>query len=54
MEKKPIIGFVGMLMIVAGLCSALVIDTKFGVIVLMLGALVLAYALITGNVKFLG
>jgi fatty acid desaturase len=52
--RRPVLGFVGMLVMAAGLCAALAFDPGFGTIVLGIGAIILVYALVTGNVKFLG
>ena len=52
--KKPILGFIGMLVMAGGLCVAMVGDTGFGMTVLVIGGVILVVALVTGNVKFLG
>ena len=54
-KKQPILGLVGILLMAAGLCVASTSDSVgFGVVMLGVGAVVLAFALFSGNIKFLG
>jgi hypothetical protein len=53
-EKKPAIGFIGLLLIAAGICSIIVDVPLLSIIIIGVGAAVLAYALFTGNLKLFG
>lgn len=54
-DKKPIIGFVGMILLGAGVLSALCAGPGWlAWAMLISGAFVLGYALLTGNIKLLG
>ena len=52
-KKKPWLGFAGMLLLIAGgivSCQ----NASVGIVVVIIGAGVLGFALITGNVKLFG
>lgn len=52
-DNGPRIGFIGMLVVVAGLFIALV-QMELGLLILIVGAGLLAYALFTGRLPFWG
>lgn len=53
-ERKPVIGFIGLLLVAAGLCSIVVDAPALSVVLIAAGAVVLGYALFTGNLKLFG
>jgi len=52
-KGQPIIGFIGMLTMGAGVCVML-IEPGLGFAILAVGILILIYALFTGDLKFFG
>ena len=52
-EKKPIIGFIGLLVMLFGFTFGCM-GTSWAYWVAIAGGVILIYALLTGNVKFLG
>jgi hypothetical protein len=53
-ERKPMIGFAGLLLLAVGFCSIALGAKALAVITIGAGAVVLAYALFTGNLKLFG
>ncbi len=55
-KKRPWIGFIGMLVLLVGLCAAFNNQETptFGCVVSAVGGVVLVWALATGNVKTMG
>jgi len=52
-KKMPILGFIGLLLVVVGVIVACN-NTGIGIGILMLGVVLLIYSLFSGNVKLLG
>lgn len=53
-KNKPVIGFAGLLLLAAGFCAFSLGGKGFAMALLAIGAIVLGYALFTGNLKLFG
>ena len=54
-KKNPAIGFLGMLILAAGLCAGFVSQSPgVTMALIIIGGVILVYALITGNISFFG
>ena len=53
-DQRPVIGFIGLVLLSFGGLLAIMTGSTIAILILIVGAAVLAIALFTGNVKLLG